>query len=216
MDKKQRQRNLVVNEILSAWQYMEVFVLSVVIAAWQLGGVSEYMINAYCDSLEILFTTLSFYGILKESDAQCFRVNANVDKASWLLVAASVVLSVVNHCVITASSQMEQDQSVPSERRLHTDQWLTTKDTMSSDEGEDGDEMLNSEVTISPVASRFTDFYRFAIRTRDSNEPNNSMFHRGESMHEIETPHEIKTPTEIETAKAFWDVPQDNSTNQSL
>jgi len=45
MTKKQRSKNTVLNEILSAWQYMEVYVLSIIIAAWQLGEVSEYMVN---------------------------------------------------------------------------------------------------------------------------------------------------------------------------
>ena len=44
--RKQRDLNVVVNEILSAWQYMEVFVLSVIITSWQLAGVSDYMVNA--------------------------------------------------------------------------------------------------------------------------------------------------------------------------
>ncbi|KAL3802097.1 hypothetical protein HJC23_010853 [Cyclotella cryptica] len=210
MDEKQRQRNSVVNEIISAWQYMEVFVLSVVIAAWQLGGVSEYIINVYCDSLEILFTTLSFYGILKEIDAQCFRVNASIEKAAWFLDAASLFLSYVNHFVITASSQMEQDKSVPPERRLHTYLWWTTQETMSLDEGEDGHEVLNNEVIISPVASQFTDFYFCTVRTGDCSEPSNAVLRRDEDMGVI------KTPTEIETAKAFWDMTRDNNTNQSL
>lgn len=37
MDEKSRWRNFILIETLSAWQYSEVFVLSIVVAAWQLG-----------------------------------------------------------------------------------------------------------------------------------------------------------------------------------
>eukprot|EP01083_Nonionella_stella_P246071 854757_1 len=114
-------RNLALNEILGAWQYMEVYVLSIIIAAWQLGGVSEYMINAYCDPLKSTFTSLSYYGILSRDDAQCFRVNATVQSASWILVAASLILCILNHFIMGASSQKTQDDDGPEERRLHTD-----------------------------------------------------------------------------------------------
>lgn len=39
MNKKSRQRNFLIVETLSAWQYSEVFILSIVIAAWQLGPI---------------------------------------------------------------------------------------------------------------------------------------------------------------------------------
>ena len=34
------------------------------VAAWQLGGVSEFMINSFCGSLEDTFSSLAFYGIV--------------------------------------------------------------------------------------------------------------------------------------------------------
>ena len=92
MTKKQRLQNTIINEVLSAWQYTEVYVLSIIIAAWQLGGVSEFMLNAYCSKLQDTFANLQYFGILDEEDAQCFRVDATVEAASWILVAASLIL----------------------------------------------------------------------------------------------------------------------------
>eukprot|EP00584_Thalassiosira_punctigera_P024525 CAMPEP_0172548162 /NCGR_PEP_ID=MMETSP1067-20121228/17531_1 /TAXON_ID=265564 ORGANISM="Thalassiosira punctigera, Strain Tpunct2005C2" /NCGR_SAMPLE_ID=MMETSP1067 /ASSEMBLY_ACC=CAM_ASM_000444 /LENGTH=1499 /DNA_ID=CAMNT_0013335357 /DNA_START=220 /DNA_END=4719 /DNA_ORIENTATION=- len=178
MTKKQRTRNTVLNEILGAWQYMEVYVLSIVIAAWQLGGVSEYMINAYCHSLKPTFTSLSHYGILDEDDAQCFRVDATVQSASWILVAASLILCILNHFVIGASSQKSQDDDIPAERRLHADRWLQRKQptvtihvdmSMSTSKDEEGGCVVSvepREVCISPVRPRFTDYYFFATSHR--------------------------------------------------
>jgi hypothetical protein len=171
MSKKQRLQNAALNEILSAWQYMEVYVLSIVIAAWQLGGVSEYMINAYCGSLQGTFNSLSYYGILREEDAQCFRVNAAVEQASWILVAASLLLFILNHFVVGASSQKVQDDEVPTSMRLHSDRWgkmpnlaLAMTLSVSADE-EEGTEMMDlQEPVVAPIKPRFTDYYYFATK----------------------------------------------------
>jgi hypothetical protein len=192
---------------------MEVYVLSVVIAAWQLGGVSEYMINAYCESLENLFNTLSFYGILKESDAQCFRVNASVETATYLLVAASIMLGIATHFVMSASLQREQDINTPFERRLHSDRWLAQKQTMSLDEDEDDQANSNNEVvTIAPIAPRFTDLYPFATRQENRDDSNNLVLPQAGDDRALGNLNEVETSVEIETAKAFWDVPLDNNT----
>jgi hypothetical protein len=187
----QRKRNYVANECLAAWQYMEVYVLSIIISAWQLGGVSEFMINAYCDPLNGTLNALSFTGILKEEDAQCFRVDATVEAASWLLVAASILLAFSGHFIASASMQKVQDEDVPNERRFHSDRWsnqqLKLSDTMDlslnptdetmnasmdNDDSEEEDSNTSHQerkIKISPVPSRFTDYYYFAT-TRNQNE----------------------------------------------
>ena len=124
MTKKQRLRNTVLNEILSAWQYMEVYVLAIIISAWQLGGVSEFMINVYCGKLKGTFTSLSYYGILSEDDAQCFRVEAAVKEASWMLVAVCCILCMLNHFIGGESMQKTQDDGFSPERRLHSNRWI--------------------------------------------------------------------------------------------
>ena len=186
----QRKRNYVANECLAAWQYMEVYVLSIIISAWQLGGVSEFMINAYCDPLNGTLNALSFTGILKEEDAQCFRVDATVEAASWLLVAASILLAFSGHFITSASMQKVQDEDVPNERRFHSDRWSnqqlklshtmdlslnptdeTMNASMDNDDSEEEDSNTSQErkIKITPVPSRFTDYYYFAT-TRNQNE----------------------------------------------
>lgn len=171
MTKKQRSKNTVLNEILSAWQYMEVYVLSIIIAAWQLGGVSEYMVNVYCGSLRGTFTSMAYYGILKEEDAQCFSVQATVESASWILVAASIILFLINHFVVGASNQKTQDDTVPKERRLHSDRWEKRKQsevpvgiTVSLDEDDEWLDLNHDDKdhSVSPIKPRFTDYYCFA------------------------------------------------------
>jgi len=172
---KHRNWNTFANDVLSAWQYSEVYVLSVLIASWQLGGVSEFMINEYCGALNPIFTTLSYYGIVDESDAQCFRVNASVEAGSWLLVASSILFGMINNFISSASAQKVCDDSVPDDRRLTSGRWLTNKqstatvnsiiDASSHDEVEDGDYGRSLDrARISPIPPRFTDYYSFAIR----------------------------------------------------
>ena len=178
--KKQRETNLIANEILSAWQYMEVYISSIIVAAWQLGGVSEHMINAYCGSLQNFFTGLSYFKILKEEDAQCFRVNANVEMASWILVAASIVLLLLNHFISSASRQKVQDEEVSIDRRFHSDRWeISTKASVTFEEDEEAVEAASPDadaddrertIDIAVVPPRFTDYYFYAITKTDSEE----------------------------------------------
>ncbi len=180
---EQRRKNYVANECLAAWQYMEVYVLSIIISAWQLGGVSEFMINAYCDPLNGTLNMLANSGILKQEDAQCFRVDATVEAASWLLVTASILLYVLNHFVTSASRQKIQDEDIPSERRFHSDRWVNKSDqvlvatdtmdttinaTMDVDSEEEDSSSLERKIKISPVPSRFSDYYYFATARSQS------------------------------------------------
>ena len=114
---------------------------------------------------------MAYFGILDESDARCFRVNASVMAASWILVAASLILLVVNHFIVAASRQKVQDDTTPAERRFHSDRWLQSKTSgltvtavdlsMSRSDEEDGYDFEEpSDPVISPVEPRFTDWYQ--------------------------------------------------------
>jgi len=190
MTKKRRTQNTVFNEIMSAWQYMEVYVLSIIIAAWQLGGVSDFMINAYCGALDDTLASLTRRGVIDSEDAQCFRVNATVESASWILVSSSLMLTILNHCIGAAAMQKTLDDDTSPERRLHTDRWLHNKPAQSSSPGDDGrvntmidgveeqgidsPEDGDEEVNISPISPRFTDYYYFTTihRSVEQNQDN--------------------------------------------
>lgn len=126
------------------------------------------MINVYCDPFNSTFTTLSYHGILEENDAQCFRVDASVESSSWILVASSLLLFLLNHFIIGASSQKALDDDIPADQRLHSNRWLQSKqDTVIIGMGisecvsnDEDDSSINSgEVCILPVKPRFTDYY---------------------------------------------------------
>lgn len=110
MEKQRKYRNFIFTEALQAWQYMEVYIFAVIVTTWQLGSVSEFMINDYCGGLEDFFISAIYNGLLSESNAQCFRVNADVKIGMWILFSASILLVILNHFVRTASRQEEQDE----------------------------------------------------------------------------------------------------------
>jgi len=174
MTKKQRAQNTLVNEVLSSWQYMEVYVLSIIIAAWQLGDVSEIMINAYCDELKDAFQSLAQFGIISSDDAQCFRVNAQVDAAAWLLVAASLILYVLNHFVGAASVQKTLDGDTSAGRRRHPDNWPQSVEAVVDKDDEQESNTSDKEVIVSPIPPRFTDYYHFATLHHTEEEYNES------------------------------------------
>lgn len=147
------------------FKYMEVFVLSVIITSWQLSGVSDYMVNAYCGSLDGIFDTLAFFGIIDPNDAQCFQLRASVEAASWLLVAASLILAASSHFVLTASSQKLLDDYIPSERRRHNDRWSSVESAEVAGKNEGPKESKNERIPeLSPIPPRFTDYYSLATR----------------------------------------------------
>lgn len=101
----------VVVEILQAWQYVEVFVLSLIVGAWQLGDVSQFLINEYCGGLDQILADFVSYGIIRAEDAQCFQVQASVEPAAYVLIAAAVVLLLLSSLVSKACYQRVRDDA---------------------------------------------------------------------------------------------------------
>lgn len=109
MNRKTRRRMEILLEMTQAWQYVEVYLIATVVATWQLGPISEFMINSYCGSLDDTFAMLAYYGVLKESDAQCFRVEASISSAAYMLAASAILLALLNTYIRNASRQYFRD-----------------------------------------------------------------------------------------------------------
>lgn len=122
--------------------------MSIILSAMHFGEVSENIINTQCGKLEGIFASLSYYGILGEDDAQCFRIETTVEEASLILVAASFSLGMLNHFVSGASMQKTRHR------------WLPSKD---KDEGGSLYLMDPRGQCKLPVRPQFTDYYFFAI-----------------------------------------------------
>jgi hypothetical protein len=113
---QRRKRLSVAVEILQAWQYCEVYIISVMVATWQLGPISTFMINSYCSSFQETFDMLAFFGVIQEEDAQCFRVDASIKGAAYVLAAGAVLLALLNTMVMNAVKQYFRDRDEVNSR----------------------------------------------------------------------------------------------------
>lgn len=155
MSDRTRNRSFVATECLMAWQYSEVFILSIIIAAWQLGPVSEYMINDYCGFLTEIFEMLVSANIVAGVDGQCFRAEASVENGAWFLSAGALCLAFITHFITKAASQRDLEEYSYNSMSKHA------QDTTVDLYDEDGLEDLKYPPT-------FTDFYRWALKRQNT------------------------------------------------
>lgn len=112
----QVQKNLIVAaEIANAWSAVEVFVLSIVAALFQLSTFASFIIGDRCDQIHAVAAILIDQDILPADDASCFSVTAIVDyygSAKYLIVgvllnslAAGWVLRLAHACIQQRKSE---------------------------------------------------------------------------------------------------------------
>ena len=168
-------------EVLHAWQYTEVYLLSIFVASWQLGPISEFMINAYCGSFRDLFAELVFYGLLKPEDAQCFRVDSKIEYGSYILLLAAIILALLNTFVMKAVTQYFRDKK-EQER-------VTTEDNPSSAKQTDSMVLYSmnehSRGRIHPTPVLFSDTFRWLLRREDQVEGTRGWALRREEEEEV-------------------------------
>ena len=168
MTTKRRKQVLLALDTVQSWQYAEVYVISVFIGTWQFGGVSSFMINDFCGSLSDIFSSMAYYGIVSEDDAQCFYVESIISAAIYFLVVACILLYITTRFVKKASLQqlMESKSSsvntanmTPEEVRIY----LSDRDMGSFVED---DEDITKSITrkIKPVQVKFTDEYSCLLK----------------------------------------------------
>lgn len=174
LTERARLRNFVIVEALEAWQYLEVYIFSILIACWQLGNVSNFLINEYCGAFESTFKSLAFYGILLPEDAQCFRVNAKVENATWFFIGASILLLLLTHFIRSAAKQQDEDlreamDSLPtvSRRTKKSKSKLeSSKSRKDSNVDEYSIDIIHSK--LRPTPPRFSNFYRWCLTKSSS------------------------------------------------
>ncbi|GAX20731.1 hypothetical protein FisN_7Hh041 [Fistulifera solaris] len=153
MNQARRKRLVFFNDILQAWQYTEVYALSVVVGSWQLGNISYYMVNIYCDqlnALKSLFSQLVYFGVIEPDDAQCFLVEAQARTGFFFIAAGSILLALMNTFISKAANHYIRDNvEKPSLSGIEP------KTQVDSDE-------LKEE--IDPIPILFTDEFRFCLR----------------------------------------------------
>jgi len=171
--RKKRARMAVLIEMLQAWQYAEVYLMAVFVSSWQLGPVSEFMINSYCDNLNDFFAQAVYYGVLREDDAQCFSVKASIEGGFYVLAIGAIILALTNTFVTKAVFQYFRDRDADEKRTsLEFD---ASKSDYSGYTGDSDEEDLSADAgfsaRIQPVPVLFTDTFRWLLRTHENNLP---------------------------------------------
>lgn len=171
--REQKVRMSVIIEILQAWQYAEVYLIAIFVASWQLGPISEFMINSYCESLKDTFAELVHYGLLKEEDAQCFSVKSSIENGSYILVIGAILLALLNTFVSKAVAQYFRDKK--EEKNLILGE--STEFVLNGNDTDQGTESsTDSHTRIHPVPVLFTDSFRWLLLRDDARVGSNS-FH---------------------------------------
>lgn len=124
------------------------------------------MINSYCDSLNETFAQMVYYGILKEEDAQCFRVQSSIEGGSFVLAAGAVLLALLNTFVVKATVQYFRDTDELEENEKEIDEERCLMSDYCSNIEVNGSE-LNTSERIHPVPVVFTDTFRWLLRRQD-------------------------------------------------
>ena len=145
MERKARDKLIFIFETLKAWQYVEVYIISVIFAAGQLGGVSQFLLNEqYCSQFGDQFSLLTYYGLVGVDDAQCFYNQATILVGMIYLILGSFTLSVLSSIVISATKQKHKED-----------------EALSNDEIEIP---LSFDLQIKIPEMQFTDYFKILMR----------------------------------------------------
>jgi hypothetical protein len=171
--RKKRARMAVFIEVLQAWQYVEVYLMAVFVSSWQLGPISEFMINSYCGNLKDFFAQAVYYGVLHEDDAQCFSVKASIEGGFYWLAIGAIILALTNTFVTKAVNQYFRDRDA-DEKRMSLE-FVSSKSDYSGNTGDSDEEDQSADAGFSarirPVPVLFTDTFRWLLRTHGNNLP---------------------------------------------
>lgn len=140
----------------------------------QLGPVSDFMVNSYCENLEDTFAQMVYYGVLKEEDAQCFGVTSRIAPNAFVLVSGAILLAFLNGFVCKAFAQYLYDGN-PSELRLKANDDSSTvrfpdETSQSNESDEAGDTRADTNIQQVPVL--FTDTFRWMLKSSNSGDKN--------------------------------------------
>jgi len=157
MRERTRQRLGVALEILQAWQYLEVFILAVLMGAWQFGATTGRLMMEVCGDLQELIDMLLYFDILEFEDANCFRTEVDIDYGVFFLAAAAILLLLFNTFVHKAQLHYLWDKQVYGKMVYRRDSLLKSEMVVKEF---DQDEAMRS---IHPPPVLFTDMFRWSL-----------------------------------------------------
>jgi len=162
MGQQRRKKVALVLEILQGWQYVEVYIMAIVIQSWQLSPVSTLLLNYLCSGLDFTLNLMVYYGILEENDAQCFALEATITAGAYFMVPITFCMAVLNTFVMKAYLQQLREAEEAKEI-LSEDEKLRAYDRTTWDSRTD------AMRKIRPALVGFVDTFRWALRRQQHN-----------------------------------------------
>jgi len=167
MKKRTKDKLVTFIEILKAWQYMEVYIISLFLGMWQIGDISETLTSALCEPLDSIFASLAYFGILSDENARCFYSDARMGIGAYVLFGASIILSWLSNFILEAEKHRTtykfiNDHSETSEKDTINMNHINISFQESSlhNSKQDFEELTKS---IQPVSQQFTDKFRWFL-----------------------------------------------------
>lgn len=133
----------------------------------QLGPVSDFMINSYCENLENMFAQMVYYGVLKEEDAQCFSVSSQIEYGAFFLAAGALLLGFLSSFVFKATSQYLKDVKERARRTKQLERCNLSVDGTSHSDDEGEVTNIGFSGTIHPPPVLFTDSFRWLLKPNE-------------------------------------------------
>jgi len=163
LSKKTRNRVVVAIEVLSAWQYLEVFLLSILVGSWQTAGMSKLFLNRYCKLLDFAFSQGVYYGLLSERDGQCFEMSGTIGLGSFMIIPVGFGVAVMSSFVMSAVIQSFREEDEEEMNALATEgEKLRALDRTTWDDTSEAMKALQD------VPVLFTDAFGCVLRSETS------------------------------------------------
>jgi hypothetical protein len=159
-DSRLRKQLVFFVEVLKAWQYVEVYLLALLIATWQIGGISQFFFNDIVGGkLDGILGSMAYYGMLSNENAQMFYVMANVEYGSYLLFAGSLSLALLQALIMGAEKQ-QRNQGM-KEMRENDKMSKHIRNQISFNDDFETDSVQIDDVRSFPA--RFTDYFKWLL-----------------------------------------------------
>jgi hypothetical protein len=169
-DSRVRKKLVFFVEILKAWQYVEVYLLALLIATWQIGGISKFFFNDVVGGkLDGVLGSMVYYGMLSKENAQMFYVVANMEYGAYLLFAGSLLLALLEELILRAEKQ-QRSQGM-RERRENDKMSRHIRAQVSFSDDFEADEVLVKD--IRPFPARFTDYFKWLLVSSSADDKQN-------------------------------------------
>jgi hypothetical protein len=130
-----------------------------------------------------MFAELSYYGLLKEQDAQCLRTDVKVEPPFYVLFVGTILLATLNTIVMTAVAQYFRDQETKTLVGGGTNTNAVVSDLNDLTYYETGNGETSAE-SIRPVPVQFSDRFRWLLCREDTKLGPRSNTHDGPVLNE--------------------------------